>query len=105
MGMSKSIDFDGSDGGSSINQTIADTKSPLHRANSSKFNLIEYIRRKTSVTPFRKDSNATYLSSNLDIGDPRKRHINLGIMSNKEHKAVYIFNHISVTWRKAIGLV
>ena len=26
-------------------------------------------------------------------------------MSNKEHKAVYIYNHTSVTWRKAIGLV
>merc|ERR1712228_831403 len=71
---------------------------------SSRIGLVEYIRRKTSALT-RKDSNSTYFSSNLNIADPRKRHINLGIMSNREHLSIYIYNHISVTCRKAHGLV
>merc|ERR1711971_14647 len=76
----------------------------LHNANASRFSLMSYVRRKTTALS-RKETDATYLSSSLDIGDPRKRHINLGIMSRAEHRAVYVYNHISVTWRKAIGLV
>ena len=58
---------------------------------------------------FLKSTNCSVVyidfSSNLNIADPRKRHINLGIMSNSEHLNIYIYNHVSVACRKAHGLV
>merc|ERR1712130_344501 len=91
--------MDDSDIYSAVNShsTFKQPKIPLFQPQrSSRLSLMEYIQRKTTSFS-RKESDSTYFSSNLDIADPRKRHINLGIMSNREHLRIYIFNHISVT--------